>query len=67
MWFRWRNRKTDGESEKALREAEKAGRAVNRRGREVSEIAEALKEFRERNHFAEQLEAIIIRRRGQLR
>lgn len=65
MWFPWRS-KTNGESEKALKEAEAAKRKANRRGGEVTEIAEALKEFRERNHFAEQLEQIIVQRRGRL-
>ena len=67
MWFPWRSKGKDGESEKALREAQKNLRQVQRRGKEVTRVADALRELRERNHFAEQMEEIIVRRRGQLR
>jgi hypothetical protein len=67
MRFPWRNKDKDGESADALRDAEKNLRAVQRRGKEVTSVAKALREMRERNHFAEQMEEIIVRRRGQLR
>lgn len=64
MRFR-RSKKTDVESEKALEEARENLREVQKRGGEVSKVANALKDLRERNHFAEQMEAIIIRQRGE--
>jgi len=67
MRFRWRSKENDGESAKALRDAERNKRKVEMRGKEVTKVVEALRELRERNHFAEQMEAIIVRRRGQLR
>ena len=67
MRFRWRSKDKDGESGKALQDAQKNLRAVQKRGREVTSVANALRELREKNHFAEQMEEIIVRRRGQLR
>jgi hypothetical protein len=62
VWFPWRS-KTSRESEKALKEATKSLEEAEERGQEVTAVAEALRAIRERNHFAEQLEAIILRRR----
>jgi hypothetical protein len=67
VWFRRRSEEPTTDSELALKNAQKNLREVKQRGKEVTEIAEALREIRERNHFAEQLELIIITRRGQLR
>lgn len=65
MWLPWRrNRHDDGESEKAIKEADAHVRHAHRRGEEVTELAEALREFRHHNHFAEKLEQMIIRGRG---
>lgn len=65
MRFRRRN-KPSVESERALEDAKKNLCDVQKRGAEVSDVANALKDFRERNHIAEQLEEILIRRRGSL-
>lgn len=67
MRFPWRSKGKDGDSEAALRDAQKNLRKVEKRGSEVTSVANALRELRERNHFAEQMEEIIVRRRGQLR
>lgn len=64
LWFRRRN-KRGVESEEALKDAKKNLREVQRRGREVSNVSNALKEIREKNHFAEALEAIMIRHGGR--
>lgn len=58
MWFRRQN-KNSVESEAALEDAKKNLRKVQNRGCEVSSVANALKEMREKNHFAEALEAIM--------
>ena len=63
MWFRRGDKKEEsGDSEKALREAENNLHRVQRRSEEVTELADAFREFRRRNHFAEQLEEIIGKR-----
>lgn len=57
MWFR---RSDSAEEAKyALADAKRNLRKVQARGSEVTRVANALREIRERNHFAEQLEAII--------
>ena len=66
MWFR-RGNKAGVESEEALKDATKNLCEVQKRQPEVTKIANALKEFRERNHFAEQLEEIVLRQKGHLR
>lgn len=66
MRFRRRS-KTDVESEKALEDAKKNLRKVRSRSSEVSRVANALKDIRERNHFAEQMEVIIVYHKGPLR
>lgn len=57
MWFR----RSDSaeEAKNALADAKTNLRKVQARSSEVTRVANALKEIRERNHFAEQLEAII--------
>lgn len=67
MW--WRRRKTDTivEATEALQDAEKNLQEVKDRSGEVRRISNALRDFRERNHFAEQLEAIILRPKGSTR
>jgi hypothetical protein len=62
MWFRWRGKEKDGESAEALRDARMNLRKVERRGKEVTQVAKALRDLRERNHFAEQVEEIFISR-----
>jgi len=55
-----RHRKEVGEdAEKALKDASANLRRVKARSPEVSEVAKKLREMRERNHFAEQLQVII--------
>lgn len=60
MRLPWRN-KTEDMSGEALKEARKALRKIERRSGEVSKIADELRGFAERNHFAEQLEEAIFR------
>jgi hypothetical protein len=66
MWFR--RRKSDGliEAEHALEEAQNKLKEVKRRGPAVKRVAEELRQVQRRNHFGEQLEAIMMRR-GQAR
>lgn len=52
-------RKPHHDSKKALEEAKQSLRAVRSRAPEVREVATALKEIRERNHFADKLIAIM--------
>lgn len=61
MWFLRRrlNKTKSKEADEALKDAQANLKRVKRRGGEVSRIAESLKEIRERNHFAEQMEEII--------
>lgn len=63
MWFRRRRESKSGEATKALEDAKKNLREVKERGTEVTEVAEALKEIRQRNHFAEALEDLLTRRK----
>jgi len=67
VWFRGRDKKKVTEAQKALESAQASVKEAEERGQEVTAVAEALKRIRERNHFAEQLEEIIIRRRGLMR
>lgn len=67
VWFRRRDKRRIKESKEALADANKSLREVQKRSDEVSYVANALKEIRERNHFAEQLEEIMVRRRGMTR
>lgn len=53
-------------SQEALLEARTSLSEVKSRTPEVRAISKALKEIREKNHFAEQLEAIILRNGGTL-
>lgn len=69
MWHllrRSRKRALEHESMEALLDATNNLKQVQRRGREVNRVANALKDIRERNHFAEQLEAIILNPGGSL-
>lgn len=59
MWFR---RHKNKEAEKALEEAQTSLRAIQQRTIEVNIITSKLREIRQRNHFAEALEAIIVHR-----
>lgn len=69
MWFRRsdeeRSVKNDKalEATKALNSAQEHLEKVKERGEEVSKIVDAVKEIRERNHFAEAMEAILARPR----
>lgn len=64
-WLR-RKSKSSMESEVALADAKKNLCEVQKRGTEVSNVSNALKDFREKNHIAEQLEDIIMRRKGSV-
>lgn len=56
MWFR--SHRTNGESKRALEDADKHLQEVKKRTPEVHAIAKSLREIREKNHFAEQLQVI---------
>lgn len=55
----FRINRTSHDSKKALADAEERLREVKARDPEVREVAEALRGWRERNHFAERLEEIM--------
>lgn len=59
MWFRRENRSGE-EADLAFEDAERKLRDTKRRTPEVQEIVRAHKRLQERNHFAEQLEDIIL-------
>jgi hypothetical protein len=62
MWF-LRRRKTEKlivEAAEALEDAKKNLNKVNRRGPEVRRVSGALRDFRERNHFIEEIESIFL-------
>jgi len=70
MWFLHRQRNKSGdEAKEALEEAEKKLDEVKSRGEEVTNISASLKRIRERNHFSETLEELILqtRHRGSSR
>jgi hypothetical protein len=60
MWFR--RHRNNSKADEALADAQQNLRAVQQRSTEVNQITKALKDMRERNHFAEALEDVIIRR-----
>ena len=68
MWSLWRNKGKEGEAraDEALRSARRDLREIKGRSEEVTQVAAALRDFRERNHFAEGLEAIIRQQKGPL-
>jgi ElaB/YqjD/DUF883 family membrane-anchored ribosome-binding protein len=67
MWFlRRRASKSGEEAKEALAEAEQALQEVKARGQAISKMANDARNIRERNHFAEQLEDIIVIRRRPL-
>lgn len=61
MWFRRRKvtRQNIVKSEQAILEASKAKKEVEALDQEVHEISGALKDLRERNHFADKLRIIM--------
>lgn len=61
MWFLRNRTASADEAKSALEDAKKNLRKIQDRSCDVTKVANALKEIRERNHFAEQLEAIISR------
>lgn len=56
---RFRRRKPEHESVRALRQARENLRETKERTTEVKEVAGALRLMRERNHFAETLQVIM--------
>lgn len=67
MWFlRKRQSRLTEEATDALEDAKRNLREVQKRTPEVASISRSLRELRERNHFAENLQAIIIRHEGPL-
>lgn len=65
MWpLRRRQSKEHDEADIALEDAKRNLRQVQRRNGEVTAISNALREIRERNHFAENLESIVLRHGG---
>lgn len=62
MWpFRRRDRQKMKDSQQALLDASESLHQVEARSKEVREISGALRNIRERNHFAEQLRVIMER------
>lgn len=60
MWFRRRENKSGEEARLALEDAEAQLQKVKRRDAEVKQVVAAHKRLQSQNHFAEQLENIII-------
>lgn len=59
MRLPWRKPKGNVKSQQAVLDATQSLRKVRDREPEVHAVAKALKEIRERNHFAEQLNALL--------
>lgn len=57
--FRLNRPKSNPEAANAVRDATKNLEKVKARHPEVREVSQTLKSLRERNHFAEQLEALM--------
>jgi hypothetical protein len=53
-------RSNEGDSEKAIQQAEKHLEEIKSRADEVTEVVRSMRVLRERNHFAERLQALII-------
>lgn len=62
-----RRKKATEDAQRALEDACEKLHEVRQRGKEVSAISNALREIGERNHFAEQMEEIIVRFGGGLK
>jgi hypothetical protein len=69
MWpFRRKSEEDNAaRSEAALEDAERNLEEVKKRNPAVKEVSSALREFRNKNHISQQIEEIILVRRGQLR
>lgn len=59
MWPFRRDKRAEKESQQAVLEAVESLRDVTSRNKEVHTVSKTLKDIRERNHFAEQLRAIM--------
>jgi hypothetical protein len=59
MWFRRRDKREIKESQQAVLDATKRLRETRERDPEVHVVSRALKDIRERNHFAERLRMIM--------
>lgn len=66
MWSLWRRgkRKEEDRAGKALQDATRNLHEVKKRSHEVTKVSNALRAERERNGFAEALEAIITSNKG---
>lgn len=63
MWPRRKSEKdTTEQATEALQDAQQNLQRVKRRGSEVKRVSTAIRNLRERNHFVEQIEEIIVRR-----
>jgi hypothetical protein len=60
-WFRGENKSGEAAKE-ALADAQENLRVIRKRGEEVTAVSEALRDIRERNHFAEHMEEILFGR-----
>lgn len=62
MWSKRRqaDERSSREAERALKDATQSVRRAKARQRDVTNIAEALRMMRERNHFIEQLEVMMM-------
>ncbi len=68
MWFLHRpGNKSGDEAKKALEEAQQKLQEVQERGPEVTALSSAIKDIRERNHFIEKLQELILQNRGSHR
>lgn len=68
MWFLRRQEvKSGDDAKKALVESEQQLLEVQGRAEEVTVLSQAIRELRERNHFSERLEQLIMQTRGSHR
>lgn len=66
MWFlrRQKNEESSADPDEALAQSQQAYRKIKKRGAEVTDLVQSMREVREVNHFAEKLQAIILRHGG---
>lgn len=62
----WRRKEGKEEAETALATAKSDLRDIQSRSAEVTKLSDALRDFHQRNHLGEALEAMILQRKGPL-
>lgn len=65
-WFGRRRCETTDDSKEALKDAKNQVAKAEKRTEEVAEVVDALRELREKNHFADAMEAILVKRKGRM-